>query len=101
MPEEPKVVPSPCQVEALKRCLEEHNGDHSRYACCRKEVEAFSASCGASKALIQETVDTLRFAAAPLLHIRRQPREPNNGEAADRKPIGDAADSFLLELSKV
>lgn len=53
------------------------------------------------RALIQETVDTLRFAAAPLLHTRRQPREAVNGEAAERKPIGDAADSFLLEVSKV
>ena len=52
MPEEPKIVQSPCQVEALKRCLEEHKGDHSR---CRKEVEAFSASCGAPKAQAGKT----------------------------------------------
>ena len=52
MPEESKAVSSPCQVEALKRCLEEHNGDHSR---CRKEVEAFSASCGAPKAQARKT----------------------------------------------
>ncbi len=38
-------VPSPCDVQALKKCLEQNNGDHSK---CRKEVEAFSSSCGAA-----------------------------------------------------
>ena len=46
MPQEAKSIPSPCQAEALKRCLEENNGDHTR---CRKEMEAFSSSCGAPR----------------------------------------------------
>jgi hypothetical protein len=45
LPQEGKTVSSPCQAEALKRCLEENNGDHTR---CRKELEAFSTSCGAA-----------------------------------------------------
>ena len=53
------------------------------------------------KRLIQETVGILGFAAAPLLHTRRQLSEAINGEAAGKKSIGDAADSFLLEVSKV
>ena len=52
------------------------------------------------KSLIQETLDILRFAAGPLLRTR-QPREASDAGSAGRKSIGDAADSFLLEVSKV
>lgn len=34
---------SPCDVEALKRCLIEHDGDQKR---CQAEVEAFKRACG-------------------------------------------------------
>ena len=34
---------SPCDVEALKRCLIEHDGDQRR---CQAEVEAFKRACG-------------------------------------------------------
>ena len=45
LPQEGKTVASPCQADALKRCLEANHGDHTR---CRKELEAFSSSCGAA-----------------------------------------------------
>ena len=45
MPTDMSQVASPCNVEALKKCLEQNNGDHSK---CKKEVEAFSSSCGAA-----------------------------------------------------
>ena len=38
-------VPSPCDVEALKKCLERHDGDSSK---CQQEVLAFSSSCSAA-----------------------------------------------------
>jgi hypothetical protein len=34
---------TPCQVDALKRCLELHSGDQAK---CAKEIEAFKAVCG-------------------------------------------------------
>jgi len=34
---------SPCDVEALKRCLAEHDGDQRR---CQAEVDAFQRACG-------------------------------------------------------
>jgi hypothetical protein len=34
--------PSPCEVEALKKCLEENSGDGSK---CTELIEAFSKSC--------------------------------------------------------
>lgn len=37
---------SPCDVEALKRCLIEHDGDQRR---CQAEVEAFKRACGMQK----------------------------------------------------
>ena len=46
LPQEAETISSPCQAEALKRCLAENNGDHTR---CRRELEAFSSSCGASR----------------------------------------------------
>eukprot|EP00250_Pteridium_aquilinum_P009377 c1862_g1_i1 orf=112-309(+) len=33
---------SPCQVEALKKCLEDHDGDASK---CTQHVDAFKAAC--------------------------------------------------------
>ncbi len=33
---------SPCDVAALKRCLDENNGDHKK---CKHLVEAFESSC--------------------------------------------------------
>jgi hypothetical protein len=40
-----KVAVSACDVEALKRCLEKTNGDHTK---CQAEVAAFR-SCGKDK----------------------------------------------------
>ncbi|KAG9441280.1 hypothetical protein H6P81_017134 [Aristolochia fimbriata] len=37
---------SPCDVEALKKCLEEHKGD---YVKCQAQVEAFKSSCSSKK----------------------------------------------------
>ncbi|KAF5193575.1 hypothetical protein FRX31_016840 [Thalictrum thalictroides] len=37
-----KKIVSPCDVDALKKCLEENKGDRSK---CQAEVEAFSKSC--------------------------------------------------------
>ncbi|PIA49391.1 hypothetical protein AQUCO_01300303v1 [Aquilegia coerulea] len=37
-----KKIVSPCDVDALKRCLEENKGDRSK---CQAEVEAFNKSC--------------------------------------------------------
>lgn len=34
---------APCNVKALKRCLEENGGNKDK---CLKEVQAFAASCG-------------------------------------------------------
>ncbi|KAB1204843.1 hypothetical protein CJ030_MR7G015324 [Morella rubra] len=33
---------SPCDVEALKKCLDENKGD---YVKCRYQIEAFKSSC--------------------------------------------------------
>ncbi|CAI9092247.1 OLC1v1027439C1 [Oldenlandia corymbosa var. corymbosa] len=32
-----------CDVEALKKCLEEHKGDHLK---CQSQIKAFRNSCG-------------------------------------------------------
>jgi len=37
-----KKIASSCDVEALKKCLEENKGDHSK---CKSQVEAFRSSC--------------------------------------------------------
>lgn len=37
-----KKIASPCDVEALKKCLEENKGE---YAKCQAQVEAFKSSC--------------------------------------------------------
>ncbi|KAF9613952.1 hypothetical protein IFM89_013487 [Coptis chinensis] len=41
-----KKVMSPCDVEALKKCLEENKGDRSK---CQSQVEAFKDSCSLKK----------------------------------------------------
>ncbi|KAK2983526.1 hypothetical protein RJ640_023060 [Escallonia rubra] len=41
-----KKTMSPCDVEALKKCLEEHKGDHLK---CQSHVEAFRSSCSLKK----------------------------------------------------
>nr|DAD47359.1 TPA_asm: hypothetical protein HUJ06_017296 [Nelumbo nucifera] len=41
-----KKVMSPCDVEALKKCLEENKGD---YLKCQSQVEAFRTSCSLKK----------------------------------------------------
>ncbi|KAF3335692.1 hypothetical protein FCM35_KLT20199 [Carex littledalei] len=38
--------PSPCDVEALKKCLEENKGD---YIKCQSQIEAFKSSCSLKK----------------------------------------------------
>lgn len=42
----PKKVMSACDVEALKKCLEENKGD---YVKCRSQIEAFKSSCSLNK----------------------------------------------------
>ena len=37
---------SPCDVAALKRCLDENKGDHKK---CKHLVEAFQSSCSKPK----------------------------------------------------
>ncbi|KAK3037189.1 hypothetical protein RJ639_030082 [Escallonia herrerae] len=41
-----KKTMSPCDVEALKKCLKEHKGDHLK---CQSHVEAFRSSCSLKK----------------------------------------------------
>ncbi|KAF8040580.1 hypothetical protein BT93_B2723 [Corymbia citriodora subsp. variegata] len=41
-----KKVMSPCDVEALKKCLEENKGD---YLKCQSQIEAFKSSCSLKK----------------------------------------------------
>ncbi|KAL5727450.1 hypothetical protein ACHQM5_000645 [Ranunculus cassubicifolius] len=41
-----KKVVSACDVDALKRCLAENKGDHSK---CQAEVDAFKQSCSLKK----------------------------------------------------
>ncbi|KAL4191565.1 hypothetical protein AMTRI_Chr07g81240 [Amborella trichopoda] len=37
---------SPCDVEALKKCLEENHGDRLK---CQSQIEAFRSSCSLAK----------------------------------------------------
>ncbi|KAK1290101.1 hypothetical protein QJS10_CPA06g00289 [Acorus calamus] len=37
---------TPCDVEALKKCLEENKGD---YIKCQSQIEAFKTSCSVKK----------------------------------------------------
>ncbi|KAH7663020.1 Cysteine alpha-hairpin motif-containing protein [Dioscorea alata] len=37
---------SPCDVEALKKCLEENKGDQLK---CQSHIEAFKSSCSLKK----------------------------------------------------
>ncbi|KAK7341084.1 hypothetical protein VNO80_24008 [Phaseolus coccineus] len=41
-----KKINSACDVEALKKCLEENKGD---YAKCQTQIEAFKSSCSLKK----------------------------------------------------
>jgi hypothetical protein len=41
-----KKIMSPCDIEALKKCLEENNGD---YVKCQSQIEAFKSSCSLKK----------------------------------------------------
>ncbi|GAB4858279.1 hypothetical protein Ancab_009752 [Ancistrocladus abbreviatus] len=41
-----KKIMSPCDVEALKKCLEENKGD---YVKCQSQIEAFKLSCSLKK----------------------------------------------------
>ena len=41
-----KKIMSPCDVEALKKCLEENKGD---YVKCQAQIEAFKSSCSVRK----------------------------------------------------
>ncbi|KAF7821888.1 Ribosomal RNA small subunit methyltransferase E [Senna tora] len=41
-----KKIMSPCDVEALKKCLEENKGD---YVKCQTQIEAFKSSCSLKK----------------------------------------------------
>ncbi|KAL8252673.1 hypothetical protein R6Q59_036366 [Mikania micrantha] len=37
-----KKIASACDVEALKKCLQEHKGDYNK---CQSQIEAFKSSC--------------------------------------------------------
>ncbi|KAI3471148.1 hypothetical protein Pfo_027811 [Paulownia fortunei] len=39
-------IMSPCDVEALKKCLEENKGDQRK---CQSQIEAFKSSCSIKK----------------------------------------------------
>lgn len=39
-------IMSACDVEALKKCLEENNGDQTK---CRSQIEAFKNACSIKK----------------------------------------------------
>ncbi|WJX14504.1 hypothetical protein P8452_04757 [Trifolium repens] len=41
-----KKINSACDVEALKKCLEENKGD---YVKCQSQIEAFKSSCSVKK----------------------------------------------------
>lgn len=41
-----KNIMSACDVEALKKCLEENKGD---YVKCQSQIEAFKSSCALKK----------------------------------------------------
>ncbi|KNA25361.1 hypothetical protein SOVF_007280 [Spinacia oleracea] len=41
-----KKIMSPCDVEALKKCLQENKGD---YVKCQAQIEAFKSSCSIKK----------------------------------------------------
>ena len=41
-----KKIMSSCDVEALKKCLEENKGD---YVKCQTQIEAFKSSCSLKK----------------------------------------------------
>lgn len=41
-----KKINSSCDVEALKKCLEENKGD---YVKCQSQIEAFKSSCSVKK----------------------------------------------------
>ncbi|KAL2336103.1 hypothetical protein Fmac_010549 [Flemingia macrophylla] len=41
-----KKIISACDVEALKKCLEENKGD---YVKCQSQIEAFKSSCSIKK----------------------------------------------------
>lgn len=41
-----KKIISACDVEALKKCLEENKGD---YVKCQAQIEAFKSSCSLKK----------------------------------------------------
>ncbi|KAH7284431.1 hypothetical protein KP509_34G054000 [Ceratopteris richardii] len=44
--------PSPCQVEALKKCLEDHDGDASK---CKDHLNNFKASCGSTSRVSEKS----------------------------------------------
>ncbi|KAK9021826.1 hypothetical protein V6N11_011794 [Hibiscus sabdariffa] len=41
-----KKIQSPCDVEALKKCLQENKGDYGK---CQSQIEAFKNSCSLKK----------------------------------------------------
>ncbi|KAK4796828.1 hypothetical protein SAY86_029154 [Trapa natans] len=43
-----KKIVSPCDVDALKKCLKENNGDQVK---CQSQIEAFRTSCSLKKAI--------------------------------------------------
>jgi hypothetical protein len=58
----PPAALTPCQVEALRRCLEEHDGSQAK---CAKEIEAFKAACGGGGSGSGAAAQTATTAAPP------------------------------------
>lgn len=46
---------SPCDVEALRKCLEENEGD---YVKCQAQIEAFRSSCSLKKSSSSSSDET-------------------------------------------
>jgi hypothetical protein len=43
---------TPCDVVALKKCLEEHKGDGEK---CKEQIAAFKTACSASPAAVSSS----------------------------------------------
>ncbi|KAG5558602.1 hypothetical protein RHGRI_008524 [Rhododendron griersonianum] len=52
-----KKIMSPCDVEALKKCLEETKGDYFK---CQSHIEAFKSSCSLKKPPISSSQTVIK-----------------------------------------
>ncbi|CAL8462472.1 g2005 [Coccomyxa elongata] len=78
---------SPCDVAALKRCLDENNGDHKK---CKHLVEAFESSCSKPN----------QAAVSPLLQVRRS-HDSSRAGTDSKVFISNAAEGLLIEVTKM